>query len=462
MNKEVIVKGEVFFIVVLAVTLGYTQAPDTLWSGTYGGSANDHSHMCKETSDGGYIIAGETNSYGAGEYDAYIVKLDANGDFEWDATYGTAGVHEHAQDIHETADGGYIWFGLLNTGPTGRDYWLVKIDSLGQVLWDSTYGLPDGPYVGDDGNMMDITSDGGYALFGNTDSHGAGGVDAWLVRTDSLGHTLWTMTYGGATTHELALAGQETSDKGFIMGGIYATSTSYDDFDVLLIKTDSLGDTLWTKTYGGPGYDDCYGVQQTIDGGYILAGQTVSGSGNGDVWLLKTFTNGDTAWTRTYGTAQMDWGTTVQQTSDSGFIIAATYGLNGRDAWLIKTDTLGDIMWTALYGGAGEEWGWSVQQTSDDGYVVAGRSNSFGNAFQCYVIRTEPDTLVDIEENGSSVASVKEITQTIFRGPLQLPEDKVCKIFDITGRIVEPARIAPGVYFVEIDNKVVQKVVKIR
>ncbi len=177
--------------------------------------------------------------------------------------------------------------------------------------------------------------------------------------------------------------------------------------------------------------------------------------------IIKTYVNGDTMWTRYYGGFAVEWGYEVQETFDGGFVVAGwteSFGPS-NDVYVIKTDMSGDTAWTATYGGLDDNAGFSVQQTADGGYIIVGCKGSLG-CEDVYVIKLASD--VGVEEHKIPVVDIKEVATTIFSGPLQLPQGKQCKVFDITGRLVEPTTITRGIYFVEIDNKIVQKVVKVR
>ncbi len=219
--------------------------------------------------------------------------------------------------------------------------YLIKTNSLGDSLWTRTYG---GVY-NDFGRSVRQTSDGGYIITGETISFGAVSYDVYLIKTDSLGVKLWTGRYGG-TSDEYAFSVQQTSDTGYIIAG-YTESFGAGASDVYLIKTNSLGDTLWTRTYGDSSRDQGLSVQQTSETGYIIAGSTESfGAGHSDVYLIKTNSQGDTLWTRTYGGALDDLGFFVRQTSGGGYIVAGTtlsFGSADQDVYLIKTDGNGLI-----------------------------------------------------------------------------------------------------------------------
>ena len=217
---------------------------------------------------------------------------------------------------------------------------LLLFFSVPAQAWERTYG---GSYV-EVGLSVQQTSDGGYIIAGGTYSFGNPGGDVYLIKTDASGDTIWTRTYGGSDW-EVGRSVQETSDGGYIIAGqrglIIDTLA-----DVYLIKTDASGDTIWTRTYGGSKQDGGYSVQQTSDGGYIIAGWTASFSyPYVDVYLIKTDASGDTIWTRTYGGNDADGSNSVCETSDGGYIIAGytrSFGADEADVYLIKTDADGN------------------------------------------------------------------------------------------------------------------------
>jgi len=312
-------------------------APEETWSKTFGGSGVDHAYSVQQTSDGGYIIAGYTPSYGAGEHDFWLVKTDSDGNEQWNKTFGGSDV-DSAYSVQQTYDGGYILAGNTYSygDDIGGDFWLVKADSEGNEEWDKTFG---GSGI-DVAHSVQQTSDGGYILVGRTRSYGAGENDFWIVKTDSGGNEQWNKTFGGSD-HDDAHSVQQTSDGGYIIAGnIHLDGADKSDF--WLVKTDSEGHKEWDKTFGGSGNDCAQSVHQTSDGGYILAGDTGSyGAGSFDFWLVKTDSGGYKEWDKTFGGSDVDIAQSVQQTSDGGYILTGTTHSYG-DFWLIKiggTDT---------------------------------------------------------------------------------------------------------------------------
>jgi hypothetical protein len=436
------------------------------WERNYGGAGEDQGRSVQQTSDGGYIVAGRTGSYP--NYDVYLIKTNATGDTLWTRTYGTGS--DVGYSVQQTTDGGYIIAGFTTFGNDYQVY-LIKTNSSGDTLWTRAYG---GTVV-DVGYSVQQTTDRGYIVAGYTQLFG-NDYNVYLVKTNTSGDTLWTRTYGGTGT-DVGWSVRQTQDSGYIVAG-YTNSFGNND-QVYLVKTNAQGGTLWTRTYGGTGTDRGYSVQQTSDGGYIVAGQTLSFGNASQVYLIKTNASGDTLWTRNYGGTDDDWGWSVQQTSDGGYIVAGgTYSFgNGEQVYLIKTNASGGTLWTRTYGGAVDEDGQSVQQTSDGGYIVGGHTTSFGNGYQVYLIKTDANGSSGVEETAGVRDQGLGIRVTARPNPFtsfaQVPghEREAFALYDISGRKMGTYKgdrigegLRAGVYFLRPEGKDAKpvRVVKVR
>ena len=349
---------------------------EELWNRTFGGQAWDEGLCVRQTADGGFVMTGLTQSEGAGGSDVWLIKTDSGGSEQWSKTFGGSR-HDKGHCVRQTSDGGYMVAGWTQSyGQGAADIWLIKTDSGGDEVWNKTFGGSGN----DEGHSTGQTSDGGYMVAGWTQSYGQGGADAWLIKTDAGGDEVWNKTFGGPEDDYVQSA-QQTSDGGYILAG-WTYSAGNGGADVWLIKTDPSGDQVWSKTFGGAEDDYGLSVQQTSDHGYIVAGWTYSsGAGQADVWLIKTDPGGDEAWSKTFGGPDADFGHSVQQTSDGGYIIAGnshSYGTDGSDVWLVKTDASGNEQWNRTFGGREADFSHSAQQTADGGYIVAGETYSFG------------------------------------------------------------------------------------
>ncbi|PCH95279.1 MAG: hypothetical protein COB85_04680 [Bacteroidetes bacterium] len=382
---------------------------------TYGENTfEQRGYDIQQTSDGGYIMTGELRwVYGQGNADIFLIKTDANGDTLWTQVYGTT-CNEIGRSVLETSDGGFMVVGNAQCyGAGSYDVFAIKTNSVGDTLWTKFYGGSGS----DNGTSVKQTSDGGYIIAGNSASYGAGGGDAYLLKIDSLGSVTWTKTYGGSST-DGAESVLQTTDGGYIFTG-YSNSAGAGSYDVLVVKTNASGDTVWTKLYGGSGSDFGYGIIQTSTGGYVISGETHSFGSGGDGYLIKINSVGDTLWTKTFGGANSESFQSIQETNDNGFIMCGytEMGPGTGDNYLVKTDSNGSLDWSKAYGGSNWEPGaYAVQQTSDGGYVSLGSSYSFGYVL-FYLVKTDDSGNAECHQftPGTSVASsATQINNTGF------------------------------------------------
>jgi hypothetical protein len=407
----------------------WAQAPPILWDRDYGGSNYEDLNFVRQTTDGGYISAGWSQSPISGTKtqanwdpsnntpDYWIVKSDAFGTVQWDKRFGGTN-WETCGSIQQTTDGGYILGGYSSSPVSGNktqaskgviDYWIVKLDAAGGVQWDKTYGGTSNDYL----TRVIQTADGGYLLCGFSESgigadrteNSRGAEDYWLVKTDASGVKLWDHRFGGPQD-DYAYHVVQTTDGGYLISGTSASGAGGDKtqtnrgplntMDYWVVKTDVNGIKQWDKRFGTSDDDLCAVALQTADGGYILGGysagvingdRSVNSRGSYDYWLVKTDAAGTKLWDTRYGGSAIDYLFTMQITTDGGFILGGTTysGVGGdktepsrgnEDYWIIKTTAAGAVQWDKTMGGSGSDWLNRMQQTTDGYYICGGQSSS--------------------------------------------------------------------------------------
>jgi hypothetical protein len=348
------------------------------WSKTYGGDMIDWGNCIQQTSDGGYIISG---TYGRNAWSLwycyfYMLKIDASGNQEWYKIHGTYDRENVAQSIRQTSDGGYIIAGYSGI-PQNMDLYVAKTDSNGDIIWTRVFGNLDSF---DAGRCVEQTSDGGFIVVGETGSIDNKHQNVWLIKIDSDGNEQWNKTFGGAG-YDAGNCIKITSDGGYIIVGFSESYSTDGNTDVFLIKTDSNGNEQWSKTFGGADLDEGRGIQNTSDNGYIITGYTNSyGVGCSDVWLIKTDANGNELWNKTFGGSDSDESWYVQQTNDNGFFITGFYGwgYSQPDIYTIKTDSIGNEEWHNIFDNNSlEDVGYYGIQTSDGAYIISGYTGDY-------------------------------------------------------------------------------------
>jgi hypothetical protein len=394
-------------------------APAIEWQKCLGGTRSDGAESIIQTSDGGFAIAGQTQSadgdvsgkHGAATFnDAWVVKLGSNGTIGWQKCLGGSN-DDYAHSIIQTSDGGFAMAGDTHSfdgdvsGNHGiDDAWVVKLSSAGAIQWQKCLGGQD-----HDGAYSIIqTSDGGFAVAGwtySTDgdvSGNHGDVDAWVVKLSSSGAVQWQKCLGG-TNIDLANTIIQTSDGGFVMAGF--TFSNDGDVsgihgpglaDIWVVKLNSSGAVQWQKCLGGSYNDIAHSIIQTSDGGLAVVGETlstdgdVSGNhGSWDVWAVKLSSTGAVQWQKCLGGTDRDEGKSIIQTSDGGFAVTGmTFspdgdvsgihgpGFDSADLWVVKLNSSGAIQWQKCLGGTDGDWAESIIQTSDGGFAAAGLADS--------------------------------------------------------------------------------------
>ena len=424
----------------LLATFSFSQVPDTAWTKVYGGNAADQGFDVQQTSDGGYIVVGATSSYGAGNNDIWLLKTDEYGDTIWSKTYGYNG-WDYGRAVIETSDNGFLIAGSKRAVDHSRtDFWVIKTNSQGDSLWSFDYGWDSVHYAAE---AVCEDNNNNYAVVGDV-SYEAGSSSGYFIKIDDMGQYIWD--------RQLSFMGndiKQTFDNGYIIVGTYRDG--WTGFYWAYEKADSGGNQIWYKNYVSGGW--LYSVQQLPDSGFVMTGcRDYSGY---HVGLLRTDIFGDTLWVHSYGTGPYYSGNSIALTSDNGFVIGAD---RSNDVWILRTDSLGDTIGIRIYSGRYIN---SIKRTSDFGYIAVGTTAQYSGSDDIWLLKFEPDTLKIKENVRTPIRNPNEIS-TIFNGPLHFPADAYYKIFDITGREINTLDPAPGIYFIQVDGEIRQKVIKIK
>lgn len=412
------------------------------WMQVYGGEHQESGYSVEQTNDGGFIVAGNTYSFGAGSYDFYLVKTDSLGDIEWEKTYGTS-ARERAYSVQQTSDNGFIIAGSKNPASSGPyDIYVIKTDSMGNVQWDEIYGFP-----GHNDYCYSIrqTEDNGYIIGGQTDSVCVGiSSDIYLIKVDSIGSIQWDSRYGGESG-EFGRSVILTSDGGYAIAGStqsYGAGSS----DFYLVKTDSSGCLEWDAVFGGYSWDYCNDLVETTDGGFAIVGYTMSFSVSTSMWVIKTDSSGCLEWdsviecdlsSEAYGICNSDEGGYVI----SGQLYPAPDEL--LDGCVVKLDEEGSTQWRITFGGDSNEMLRSIRQTSDGNYITVGNTGSYGpGLYNIWVVKINAE--VSIQEESSVFISPDSFLLNVRPNPMRShanisyslyqPAHVTIVIYDISGR----------------------------
>lgn len=392
-----------------------TTPPVILWQKSFGGTGDDEGYTMCRTNDGGSVIAGISNLTSGdvtgnhGDYDFWVIRIDTSGNLLWQKSLGGTGDDE-ANSVLQSYDKGFIILGSSNsidgdvTGNIGsRDYWVVKLDSAGNLLWQKSYGGTNIDATG----FIQPTKDSGYVISGYTYSnnvnvsgnHSTTTADLWSLKIDSVGNIVWQKCLGG-TGNEWGAIIHQTNDGGYIVAGDSKSNNgdvsghhgSLSTQDYWVVKLDTARNIQWQKSLGGTSDDVLNSIEQTNDGGYIIAGSSMSNNGdvtnnhgNNDYWIVKLDTSGNIQWQKCLGGTGDDQAMEIHQTSDGGYIVTGesasangnvTANNGGYDFWIVKLDTVGNIQWQKSIGGTGTDVSSSIYQNADGSIIVAGYSDS--------------------------------------------------------------------------------------
>nr|WP_294775595.1 T9SS type A sorting domain-containing protein [uncultured Flavobacterium sp.] len=485
------------------------QSPAIEWQRCYGGSGTDYPIEIKNDHNGGYIAVGLTFSANGdiigfhGGSDIWVLKMDSNGEIIWQKALGGSG-DDRGFAIELTLDGGYVVAGnnwSTNGDVIGNhgvwDVWMVKLDAIGNIQWQKSLGGTLTEHARD----IKQTFDGGYILTGVTYSndgdvtinHGAG--DVWVVKLDATGNIQWQKTFGGSSWED-GYSIVQTNDNGYILAALTQSTDgdiegAHGGMDTFIAKLNATGVVEWKKTIGGSGNDRPYNIQIVKDGTdeYIFVGSSssndgdVSGNHGGeDYWIVRLDTDGNILWQKSIGDNGTQYARDFYQTSDGGYILnGVTYSVNGMPvdatnntgSWVVKLDSNGNMQWQKALGGNQGDDGSCVIQTPDGGYLVGSETQSFdipGTTFHgiqdFLMVKLGSQLSANTFENGIVVIYPNPAKEMLY---LSLTNSEVIDkvaITDLAGKLVfeqishtnpiDVGKLASGMYIVEVSSDVQQ------
>ena len=395
-------------ILVLISTNIFSQI--TTFRHVFGGTGDDFGQDIEQTSDGGYIITGATGSFGYGQSDVYLLKIDSLGMYEWSRSYGGSNI-DWGYDVEITTDGGYVIAGYTNSfGAGGYDFYLIRTDSIGDTLWTKTYG----GWNWERCFSMDITSDNGFVMAGETYSYGAGEKDVWIVKTDEFGDTLWTKTFGGSLD-DIAKSIKETFNGDLIVcGGSYTFSDG--GSDGLLIKLDSFGNTEWFSSYGGIDNQEYNSIIQYYDtNGYVCFGTSFTNASESKMYLTRFDNNGTFEWEKKYGDGTVSSGSSINNRPGNSMIIIGTNANENNNIEALVISSLGSIWTVNAYLGS-SEWdvGVDIILAEDNGLAILGNTKSFGNGYTDVLVYKSTSSI-----NSDSSSYIAQLDTNTVQHPIQ-------------------------------------------
>ena len=368
-----------------------------LFNNTFVDASYDYGRSLIQTNDGNYLIVGNMSILGDNYSNALLVKIDHTGEQKWkrDFTFSST---DRLNTVKELADGSLIMAGFtMSATDYSKDVLVIKTDAQGNVEWQRSYG----DAQDETANSIDISNGGGFIITGEVINANTGFGLCHLMKIDDEGELSWSNTFGGSQ-NDNGFSVTSTNDGGFAITGV-TRSLGDNDGDAWLIKVSDSGAIQWERTYGGEDTEFGRAIHQTVDGGYIIIGQTESfGAGSSDAYLLKTDSEGNEMWSQTFGGQGTDQGRYVVESADQGYLISGytdSFGASGGfNFWMIKTNSLGELEWQRFFGEHGDDRGLSGIQTLDGGYAIAGYTSSVGsNSSNILFIKTD--------DNGNSDSS---------------------------------------------------------
>lgn len=432
------------FIVIMSAGV-LADIGDTLWTKFYGLGNNEWPSSVQQTSDDGFIIAGYSTSYGYGDKDMYLVKTDAAGDTLWVRKYGGEN-DDVAMSVRQTDDGGYIMAGWTNSeGSGGTDFYVVKAEGSGELSWSYTFG---GAYD-DTAKCVQQTSDGGYVVCGTSERDGAYGLnfDVYVIKLDVNGGLMWSY-YSGGVIDDAANSIVQTEDGNYMIAGSTAETDGTHNFYVERIST--TGQYLWSRAYRSGADNQAYSIIKADESNFVIAGYTYDSPNYLECHLMKINSSGNIIWERNYGGSHHELGYSVAKTADGGYIIGGarwvSFMPDTTQFYLVKTDVEGHLAWQRTYGFGNYDEGADVVLTRDGHYAFVGYSNWPGYySIDCCLMKIQGADIVDISEPEIYTPSASVLvgnfpnpfnSSTLIKYQLSRSSRAMLDVYDILGRRV--------------------------
>jgi hypothetical protein len=422
-----------------ALTSSFAQPPDSLWARTYGGANEEIGYGVRQTGDSGYIVIGQTSSYGAGDQDIWLLKTDASGDSQWSRTFGGTG--EDGAACVQITDGGYLLAGYSEPLGDSSRAWIIKTDSNGDSLWSRRWSRVSSA------SWAEPAPGGGYVVVGWIQV--AGEKDVWLTKISASGDSLWSHSYGGPQ-EDGAFNVRRTHDGGYVLAG-YTYSYGAGGNDWWLLKTDANGDSLWSHTFGGSGDDEAWGVWPTRDGGFLI-------TGSGFTQLIKTDADGDSLWSRNFGLWKRP--ISVREIPGGNLLVAGQWEAEIiTGPWLAELDSLGQLLWERLFF-ATNGMAFATEPTNDGGYAITG-SVWNSTSMDLWLAKTGPELGV----GDSFILHPSSFVLSVFPNPFN-PSTEIrydlphagnisLRVFDLLGRevsVLDDGFVEAGAHHVTFDG----------
>lgn len=393
--------AKILLFIFLPISIVFAQAPDTLWTKSIGESGSQVAYSVFPTSDGGFMLGGYVSS---GYSDFYMVKTDDQGEVVWTKSYGENDRYESANWMVETTDGGYILAGVRGQDPpysSNSDIYMVKTDENGNEEWTSIMGVVD---ISETPNCIVQTNDGGYILCGHYWASSQTVYDIWLLKTNSLGIEEWTKVINfedGKADYAMTIF--QADDGGYLVTGKTQAFTTNYGVDAYILKTDDVGETVWLQTYGSPWpwYEISYHIIPTSDGGFLMCGNQDNDGANKNWFVVKADGNGNELWSdNSIGGDYHDGAFFSCETSDLGYVVTGNYHDGVWNPFITKYSVDGDTLWTKMWstGDDNSQYNYCIKQLEDGGFITVGSTTTNAGGHNIYLSRLTPES-VGVEKN---------------------------------------------------------------